>query len=335
MKLFGGLLIAFAAVAQVAVVGIPRIDLIEFYGLHLVTPSLARQALGLNPGDPLPLSKGDTEERLLDIDRVVTARLEAVCCDGGKTILYVGIEERDAPRFDVRPAPGGAVALPQEILKAYTSFEQARHAAELAGRTGEDLSKGHPLMTDAAARAAQLRFPALVNAKLDAVREVLRESGDEYQRAVAAYVLPYAPAKTDIVDDLHDALNDNDAGVRLRVVRALTSLALLERADPGTKIRVSPLWFVDMLQSVTWSDRTQAVWALETLTRDRDVFVLTRLRGDALDSLVEMSGWRTEQHAYPAFILVGRVAGLTDLAIRDAWLRSGRETVIAQARRAK
>lgn len=331
MKLFSGILIACTAAAQVAVVGIPRIDLIEFYGLHRVTPSLARQALGLSVGSPLPASKGDAEERLMDIGRVIGARLEAVCCDGGKNILYVGIEERDAPRYEVRPAPGAAVALPEEILAAYRNFEQARHVAELAGKTGEDLSKGHPLMTDSAARAAQLRFPALINANLEAVRDVLRESGDEYQRGVAAYVLPYAPAKADIVDDLHTALTDNDAGVRTKAVRALTSLALLERADPGSKVRVSPAWFLDMLQSVTWQDRMQAVWALETLTRDRDVFVLSRLRGDTLGSLIEMARWQTEQHAYPAFMLVGRVAGLTDVSIRDAWLRAGRETVIAQA----
>jgi hypothetical protein len=331
MKLFCGILVPCAVVAQVAVIGIPRIDLIEFYGLHQVTPALARQALGLTVGSPLPSSKGDAEEHLLDIDRVIGARLEAVCCDGGKNVLYVAIEERDAPRYEARPAPGGASSLPEEILGAYGSFEQARHVAELAGKTGEDLSKGHPLMTDAAARAAQLRFPALVNTNLEAVREVLRESGDEYQRGVAAYVLPYAPAKAEIVDDLHEALADNDATVRGRAVRALTSLALLERADPGTKVRVSPTWFLDMLQSLTWSDRTQAVWALETLTRDRDVFVLSRLRGDALGSLIEMARWQTEQHAYPAFMLVGRVAGLTDLTIRDAWLRAGKETVIAQA----
>jgi hypothetical protein len=329
--LVGGFLIASALSAQPALVGIPRVDAIEFYGLHRVTPDLARQALGLRVGAPLPPSKGDTEERLMDIDRVIGARLEAVCCDGGKNILYVGIEERDAPRYEVRPAPGGAVTLPEELMAAYRSFEQARHNAELAGKAGEDLTKGHALMTDASARAAQLRFPALAAEHLEVLREVLRESGDEYQRGVAAYVLPYVPAKADVVDDLHAALTDNDAGVRTIVVRDLTSLALLERADPGSKVRVSPAWFLDMLQSLAWQDRKQAVWALELLTRDRDVFVLSRLRGDPLDALIEMAKWQTEAHAYPSFMLVGRVAGLTELAIRDAWLRAGRDTVIEQA----
>jgi len=335
MKLVSGLLITCAMLtpleAQVAIVGIPRIDVIEFYGLHKVTPALARQALGLSVGAPLPTSKGDAEERLMDIDRVLGARLEAVCCDGNKNILYVGIEERDAARYEIRPAPGGAVALPEEIMAAYHGFEQARHAAELAGKTGEDLTKGHPLMTDAGARAAQLRFPALVAANLDAVREVLRESGDEYQRGVAAYVLAYAPNKSDIVDDLHVALTDSDGGVRSIAARGLASLALLGRADPGSKVRVSPTWFLDMLQSLAWQDRMQAVWALELLTRDRDVVVLSRLRGEALDTLIEMARWQTEAHAYPAFTLIGRVAGLSDLNTRDAWLRAGRNTVIDAA----
>lgn len=320
MRLLCTLAAAGCALAQVAAIGIPRIDLIEFYGLHQVTPLLARQALGLSVGSPLPPSKGDVEEGLLDIDRVIGARLEAVCCDGGKTILYVGIEERDAPRFEVRPAPGSATVLPEEILATYRALEQARHTAQVAGKT-----------EDAATRAAEQRFPALANVHREILRDVLRESGDESQRAVAAMVLPYVTAKAEIVEDLHEALTDNDAAVRGNVVRALTQLALLERADPGTKIRVSGAWFLEMLQSLSWQDRTQAARALEILTRDRDVFVLSRLRGDSLESLIEMARWQTEAHAYAAFQLVGRVAGLTDLNTRDAWLRAGRETVIGQA----
>jgi hypothetical protein len=320
MRIALGILAASCALGQVAVLGIPRIDAIEFYGLHRVTPQLARQALGINVGEPLPSSKGDAEERLMDIDRIIGARLEAVCCDGGKTILYVGLEERDAPRFEIRPAPGNAVMLPEAVLAGYRALDQARHAAQLAGKTD-----------DAGTRAAEQRLPALADTHLEVLREVLREGGDEYQRMVAAAVLPYVTAKADIAEDLRDALTDNDAGVRGNTARALTNLALLERADPATKIRVSGTWFLDMLQSLSWTDRTQAARALETLTRDRDVFILSRLRGPALDSLIEMARWQTEQHAYPAFMLVGRVAGLTDLTIRDAWLRVGRETVISQA----
>lgn len=307
MKFVACSLLACAAVAQVAVLGIPRVDLVEFYGLHHVTQLLARQALGVSVGDPLPPSKGDAEERLLDIDRVISARLEAVCCEGGKNILYVGIEERDAPRYEVRAAPGGAQALPEAVLNAFTKLQADTRGTEfsLASRT-------------------PTAFPALMDQHLQIAREVLRDSGDEYQRNAAAYVVTYARNKADIVEDLHEALTDNDAIVRTTALRGLMALS-------QTGVRVSPTWFVPMLQSLAWSDRTQAVWALEMLTRDRDVVALSRIRGEALDSLIEMTRWQTEQHAYPAFMLVGRVAGMTDLNIRDAWLRAGRNTVIDQA----
>lgn len=325
------LLTASLAQAQVSVFSVPKIDIIDFYGLNQVSPVLARQALGLNAGMPLPGSKTEAEERLLDIDRLVNARLEAICCDEGKNVLYVGVEERDAKHYDIRPAPGGAALLPDEVLAAWGAYERAAHAAELAGKAGEDLTRGHPLATDAVTRAAQEKFSSLADAHLETLREVLRESGVEYHRAAAAALLPYASAKPGIVDDLRAALTDNDAQVRAQAVRGLTALALLARNDPSSRVRVSTLWFVELLDSLAWRDRMQAVWALELLTRDRDVFTLARLRGASLQALIEMARWQLRTHAYPAFQLVGRVAGLSDLQIRDAWLRASRDTVISQA----
>lgn len=329
--LFIGLAAIFPLAAQEPVLATPRVDLIEFYGLRTVTTTLVRQALGIAEGDPLPASRIDAEERLLDIDRVATAQLEAVCCDGGKNILYVGIEERGAPRLDIRPAPGGAIMLPDEVVAAYRGFEQAAHAAELAGKTGEDLTQGHPLMNDPTVRTLQQNFPTLVRANLGVLRDVLRECADDYQRGIAASLLPYAPDKTAVVEDLQAALTDNDPGVRSKVIHGLTALALLGRANPASRVRVQPAWLLDSLQSVAWTDRTQAAWAFDLLTRNGDAATLRLLRGEALRSLSEMARWRTERHAYPAFTLLGRVAGLSDVDIRDAWLRGGRDSTIAKA----
>ena len=310
MKFF--LLLACTAFAQVAVLSVPRIDLIQFYGLRNVTPVLARQALGLNVGDPLPSSKVDAEEHLLDIDRVVNARMEAVCCDGGN-ILYVGIEERDAASYELRPAPGGADTLPQDAYDAYLKYQS------------ETRKRGPQEAEFALSARVASPFPALMERNLDITRTVLRASGDEFQRAIAAYLLPYAKNKAEVVDDLHDALTDNDANVRTTALRGL--IALRQAAS----VKVPSEWIVPMLQSIAWSDRMQAAWVLELMTRDRDVFILSQLRGDALNALIEMSRWQTEQHAYPPFMLVGRVAGMTDVNIRDAWLRGGRDEVVNQA----
>ncbi|MEI9812695.1 MAG: hypothetical protein WDO18_08475 [Acidobacteriota bacterium] len=302
-------LLAGTLLAQPGTFSIPKIDLIEFYGLRRVSPNLARQALGLKEGDPLPPSKADAEDRLLDLDRVVAAELEAVCCDENKTVLYVGIEEIGGPHYPVRQAPGGGAMLSEQVF----AIGQRVVPYILTGPT-----------------APSQLFP-FVDANLAMIREVLRESGDEFHRAAAAYLLPYATRKTEIVDDLQAALTDNDATVRVRAMQALLALAQLGRTNPASGIRVPAEWFVPALTSVTWTDRKEAIAALTALTQDRDRAVLKELRGETLAALIEMSRWQTRTHAYPAFLLVGRVAGLRDVDTRDAWLRAGRETVIGQA----
>jgi hypothetical protein len=98
-------------------------------------------------------------------------------------------------------------------------------------------------------------------------------------------------------------------------------------------VRVSLAWFIDMFDSLAWSDRMEAARALEALTRERDTFALSRLRTRALGAVVEMARWKTPQHARPAFLLVGRLAGLEEENIEAAWMRGDRETVIAAANR--
>src|SRR5689334_25114043 len=90
-----------------------RVDVLDFYGLRKVSESQVRKTLGVREGDRLPPSKGDAEAKVDQIPGVVESHLEAVCCDNGQTILYVGIEERGAPHFDVREPPEREEALPQ------------------------------------------------------------------------------------------------------------------------------------------------------------------------------------------------------------------------------
>src|ERR1041385_3986374 len=175
-----------------------RVGVLDFYGLRKISESQLRKALGVREGDPLPPSKGEAEARLDQVSGVVESHLEAVCCDEGRTILYVGIEERGAPHFDVREPPEGTATLPEEIAGAYNRFLEAAHAAAQRGSTDEDLTHGHPLMADGSARAVQEMFPALADTYLAQLRDVLRNSDDEAQRAIAPYVLVYASRKSGI-----------------------------------------------------------------------------------------------------------------------------------------
>jgi hypothetical protein len=310
-----------------------KVDVLDFYGLRKVSESQVRKALGIREGDRMPPSKGDAEAKIDQIPGVVESHLEAVCCDNGQTILYVGIEERGAPHFDLREPPDGEAVLPDEIVGTYSRFLEAAQAASRRGSIGEDLTHGHPLMADAQARAIQEMFPALVDQNLDKVRAVLRASSDEAQRAMAAYVLVYATRKKDIVNDLQYGLKDADAGVRNNAARSLVALSVLAKLDPSSEINISPTWFIEMLNSLSWSDRNRALWALQTLTDSRDPLVLDQLRTRALDALIDMARWKTLSHALPAFILLGRVAGIPEQEIQASWTRGDRDTVIAAAKK--
>src|SRR5208282_1767344 len=170
-----------------------------------------RQAIGVKEGDPLPSSKGDAEERLDQIPGVVESHLEAVS-DAGKMILYVGLEERGAPHFELREAPEGDMSLPEIMTAEYRHFIEAAAAAARANITAEDLTQGHARSADPATRTVQDRFPLFATDHLSELRDVLRNSSDEEQRATAAYLIGYAPNKADVINDLQYALKDPDAG---------------------------------------------------------------------------------------------------------------------------
>jgi len=311
--------------------GPPRIGVIDFYGLGKIQEARVRKTLGVAEGDLLPSSKGDTEERLDQLPGIVESHLEAVCCDRGKIILYVGVEEKGAPHFDLRDAPESSVSLPGNITAAYRDLLDAVGAAIRRGSAAEDLTHGHSLLADPLAREIQEKFPEIAKDHLKELRDVLRNSQDEDQRAAVAYVIGYAPRKAEIVDDLQYALRDSDSGVRANAVQALLAVAVYAKLNPADGIKIQPTWFIEMLNSLSWSDREHALKALQLLTDARDPSVLDQLSERALGSLAEMSRWKTLAHALPAFVLLGRVAGMSDPQIQDAWTRGDRETVIAAA----
>jgi hypothetical protein len=307
----------------------PKIGTIDFYGLRKVPEAKVRKALGTSEGGQLSGSKGDLEDRIAEIPGVVQAHLEAACCDDtGQAILYVGVEERGAIHFDLRTPPEGDAALPEEMLSAYREFLSAVAQAARRSPPAEDLTRGHSLMADPDVRAIQERFVDLVARNLAQVRTVLRTSADDEQRAMAAYLIGYAPRKKDIVDDLQYALKDSDDAVRGNAIRALAAVAVYATLHPDAEVKVSPTWFIEMLNSLSWTDRNNAAVALVNLTESRDASVLAQLKQRALPALNDMARWRHLAHALPAYILLGRVKGIPEKEIQDAWASGDREKVL-------
>ena len=308
----------------------PRVGVLDYYGLRKVTPARIQRVLATREGDPFPASKGDVEERLEKIPGVIRSHLEAVCCDDGRSILFVGIEEKGAAHFEFRPAPTGEVRLPGDIVDAYHQFLTAAESAVRAGNAGEDLRSGHSLMADPDSRLLQLRFAVIAERDLPLLKDVLRNSANEEHRAVAAFIVGYAAKKQEAVDSLQQAIQDPDDSVRNNSMRALSAIGVLAAQHPELGIQISPTWFVEMLNSIVWTDRNKASLALVNLTDSRPERILTLLRERALPSLAEMARWKSLSHALAPYMLIGRIAGMTEQQIQDTWTNGEREAVIAK-----
>ncbi len=310
---------------------VPRVGIIEFYGLRKVSLARLEQALGVREGDPMPPSKAAVEESLEAVPGVVRARVEAVCCAAGQAILFVGIEEKGAPHAEFRPIPAKQITLPAAIVETYRELLRAVEQAARLGERGEDFVEGHSRMADPASRALQQRLVALAGEHLPALRDVLRSSADDEQRAIAAAVLGYAPQKSAVVDDLQFALQDSDEKVRGNAARALSAFAVLARRNAEQGIKISPTWLVEMLHSIVLSDRQTACHALLNLTEDRNADALALIRERAMGSLAEMARWKSLEYALPAYILLGRAAGIAEADIHSEWERGNREQMIRKA----
>jgi hypothetical protein len=309
----------------------PVVGDINYYGLHKISPEKIAGAAKLKPGIPIPPSKGDLEDGIAEIPGVVLARVEAVCCDGAAASLFIGIEERGAAHPAFHSPPVGDAALPPDTVEAYQKFLAAVARAASRGNAAEDLTAGHSLMADADAWTFQQQFLSFAGEHLDLLRNVLRSAADAEQRATAAALIGYAPRKQDVLNDLQYAVQDPDESVRVNAIRALKAIGVLAAKQPNLGIKISPTWFIEMLNSVVLSDRMEATQALLTLTDRANPNTAEQIRERALPALAEMARWKTPAYALPSYLLLGRVAGVSEEQIQQSWAKGDREAVIAKA----
>ncbi len=311
----------------------PRTGDIDFYGLHKVTAAEILSTTGIQTGGPLPPSKGDLEDRLEQMSGVIQARVTAVCCEGDRAALFIGIEERGAPHAAFRSDPSGEASLPQDLLDHYQQFLTAVARAAVHGNTAEDLTAGHSKMDDPTARAFQAGFVEFAKTHLDALRNALHNGSDPDVRAAAAAVIGYGPKTQAVVDELQFALDDPEPAVRSNAIRALAAFIVYAQKNPAVGLKIQPTWFVELLHSVELGDREESSKALVLLTEREgqskmSEAALDLLRERALPDLAEMARWPTLRYALPPFLLMGRMAGLPDSETQDRWAKGDREAVI-------
>jgi hypothetical protein len=134
-----------------------------------------------------------------------------------------------------------------------------------------------------------------------------------------------------VVGDLVFGMSDPVENVRNNAMRALAVFAGMRPVAARPIIRVPYEPFIELLNSPVWTDRNKASMALTGISERRDPTLLTKLRGKAMAPLVEMARWKSEGHAMPALLMLGRMSGQPDDAVLAALARGEREVIINAA----
>lgn len=293
-----------------------RVGTIDFYGYKGIAAESVRRALPFHTGDPYTSqTKPQARETVQQIVGRPATDVEAICCDqNGDRSIFIGLPGASSKPFAYNAAPGGAVRLPQDLLNLQRQIDATMHAAVAAGRAEEDDSEGYALAKDPEWRALELQLRAYVLEHEKEVYAVLESSSNNKHREYAANALGYGRQAPEQVAALLRAGSDPNDGVRDEAVRALGCLA----NKPEIRKLIPPDLFVGMMNSGIWTDRNKGGMVLRSLTESRDPKLLGRLRGEALDSIIEMARWKDLGHALDGVVIFARLAGTTDDKALDA-----------------
>lgn len=308
---------------------------IDFFGYRGFDLAAIRSALPLHEGDLFPPAKVHTD----GLKRQITEAVERVigrpptdiafiCCDSKQNaMVYIGLPGESYEPLAFNPAPTQHVRLPKAALTLSDEMDKAFTNAVMKGHATEDDSEGYTLTNDPKARRAELAVREYALRNEGVIFQVLASSSEAHHRAIAALMLGYARQSDEQVDALVRASLDADAEVRNEAVRALEVLA---GAKPDLAKKIPPEPFVRLLRSGAWLDHNKASLVLVALTESRDPKLLTALRTDALDSLIEMARWRSAGHAEAALTMLGRMAGFSEDSLNRLIEAGQADTIISK-----
>jgi len=296
------------------------ITYIEVFGNRQVSADIVVQKAGIHEGDTIAMfdfGKEHVISSIKSLSAVKGATVEPICCEdrSGGLLIFIGISESDKVSFKYHKNPVGSVILPKEMTQTYHEFNDAVQKAVLSGNATEDYSNGYSLLNDSASRTLQKKFIGYANNKLALLQKVIRESSDPYQRETAAWIIAYNDYKKKFIPDLLYAVSDSSEDVRNNATRSLGILAGYAQMHPELKIEIPVTPFIEMIHSSVWTDRNKGSFVLEGLTQSRKKELLISLKKNSLPELIEMAKWRSKGHAYAAFFILARIAGIKEAEI--------------------
>lgn len=304
------LLIPGISLAQTFAVGA-----IDFYGNRTIKASKLEAVLPFAVGDSLNLTYFDKDgavKKLEAVSGVKKAIINTVCCDPqGGLLVFVGISEKPVASF-YRRKPATDLVLPDSMLHAYQTFMERLSEGIRKGEMSEENDEGYAMAAYTPARKQQELFRRFATKHFRLVTDVLQSSKHDEHRAAAATITAYGNNKQAVASVLTAAALDTNETVRNNATRALALLVRYAQKHPELRVNIPAAPFIQMLNSFTWTDRNKGAMVLAELTSQRNKTTLALLKKQALSSLIEMARWKSRGHAFYAFMILGRMAGLPE-----------------------
>ena len=317
---FGVLMLGVHVAASPASSPSRTIGSIDFFGLRTVAEASIRKHLPFKEGDALMDKEhrpdGATIAKAAGVSQVT---LVFICCTPDQKVqAYVGVAEQPVPQTRIPPVFTGAARLPEEMIRADDEYGAQVREGLTQGKAGEEHSQGHALAENfPPLRAVQQKFIDYARENAAVATEVLATSADARHRAVAAVILGYAADKRAAAAALIRGVADSDDGVRNNATRALGVIAEYAAAHPELGIHIDPEPFVEMLNSVVWTDLNKADMVLMQLTASREPGLIKLLRERARPALIDICRWKNPGHSSAGCVILRRVEGLPDFSGPD------------------
>jgi hypothetical protein len=256
--------------------------------------------------------------------------VDFMCCDTqGGLMIFIGLGGKNSTIIRAHRAPEDSGCLPKRAVTLYQDAMAALLPAIQKGNSGEDDSRGYSLSNDPVLRSKQMAMREYAMAHEQSLERTLRTCGTPQDRRAAAEMLGYGQTSARQIGALVYASRDPDSGVRNNAIRALYVLAM---ASPKTASQIPAASFIEMLNSGAWEDRNKAGLLLMALTLSRNPQLLHQLSTEALPSLIEMARWRNPDHAYPYRVMLGRIAGCSEVRIQQLVANTKSDEIIAAAK---
>jgi hypothetical protein len=314
-----------------------RMGAIEFFGYSGIDLNKVRPSLPIREGDPFDRNSKafETIDQIKESIKKSTGKpptdVAPVCCDAqGNYMIFIGLAGNSTRSASYNVAPKGKASLPPKIVNIYKELMDLGSSLVSQGRATEDRSKGYALSTDENLRAKQLEGRAFALQHQRLLSQVLRSSADPEQRTVAAHLMGYARQSRSQIGDLVWATRDAHDDVRNNAIRALGVLA---ESSSQIAAQIPPGPFIEMLNSGVWTDRNKGGYVVEQISKSRSPKLLSLLRAEALEALIEMARWRSGGHAASARTILGRIAGLAESRIREMTAAAEVEQIIDAVKR--